>query len=49
VSFVAAMGEREREEVLAEVRDLLASHPSTAGRGELPLAYLADVFLWERV
>jgi SAM-dependent methyltransferase len=49
VSFVAAMEEPRRAEVLAEVRALLASHPATAGRDPLPLAYLTDVYLWERV
>jgi SAM-dependent methyltransferase len=49
VSFVAAMPEPEREGVLAEVRALLAAHPATAAGGELPLAYLTDVFLWERI
>jgi hypothetical protein len=47
VSFIAAMEERERAEVVAEVRALLATHPATAGKDELPLAYLTDVFLWE--
>jgi SAM-dependent methyltransferase len=49
VSFVAAMPGRERDEVLAEVRALLASHPDTAGRTELSLPYLTDVFLWEAI
>jgi SAM-dependent methyltransferase len=49
VSFVAAMPAAEREGVLAEVRALLASHPDTAGREEVALPYLTDVFLWERV
>jgi SAM-dependent methyltransferase len=49
VSFVAALPEAERAEALAEVRALLARHPDTAGRDELSLPYLADVFLWERV
>jgi SAM-dependent methyltransferase len=49
VSFVAAMPEAERARVLDEVRALLASHPDTAGKDELVLAYRTDVFLWERV
>jgi SAM-dependent methyltransferase len=49
VSFIAALEPAAREAVLDEVRAVLASHPETAGRQELPLAYLTDVFLWERV
>jgi SAM-dependent methyltransferase len=49
ISFVAAMDLAQRAAVLDEVRALLSSHPDTAGREELPMAYFADVFLWERV
>jgi SAM-dependent methyltransferase len=49
VSFIAVLPPADRREVLDEVRQLLASHPDVAGRDELPLAYLTDVFLWERV
>ncbi len=48
ISFVAAMPEPERAGVLAEVVALLATHPDTAGRGELALPYRADVHLYER-
>jgi SAM-dependent methyltransferase len=48
VSFVAAMPEGERTAVLAEVRALLASHPDTAGRDEVRLAYRADVHVYAR-
>lgn len=48
ISFVAAMGEAERAEVLAEVRALLASHPDTAGRAAIALPYRTDVHLYER-
>jgi SAM-dependent methyltransferase len=48
VSFVAAMPEAERAAVLAEVRALLDSHPETAGRGEVELAYLTDVHVCAR-
>lgn len=44
VSFIAALPQREREAVLAEVRDLLASDPNTHGRAELELPYRTDVF-----
>lgn len=49
VSFVAALDAPARAAVLDEVRALLASHRETAGRGELDLAYVTDVFLWERI
>jgi SAM-dependent methyltransferase len=48
ISFVAAMPEGERAEVLAEVRALLASHPGTAGRAEVALPYRTDVHVYER-
>jgi SAM-dependent methyltransferase len=48
VSFVAAMEEAARDRILAEVRGLLASHPGTAGRAEVELAYLTDVYVYER-
>jgi hypothetical protein len=49
VSFVATLPDAERAAVLEEVRALLAAHPATAGKGELPLAYLTDVYLWESI
>ncbi len=49
VSFVAALDAPAREAVLEEVRALLASHPATAGKDELALAYRADLFTWERI
>jgi 2-oxo-4-hydroxy-4-carboxy--5-ureidoimidazoline (OHCU) decarboxylase len=48
ISFVAAMAEAERAEILAEVRALLASHPDTAGRAAIALPYRTDVHLYER-
>ena len=44
VSFIAALPVAERETVLAEVRDLLATDPDTRGRDELELPYRTDVF-----
>lgn len=49
VSFVAALPEADRAAVRDEVRAVLASHPDTAGQGELALGYRTDVFTWERV
>lgn len=39
ISFVAALPERRRQALLAGVRDLLATHPDTAGRREIRLPY----------
>jgi SAM-dependent methyltransferase len=44
VSFVAALPDAEREGVLAEVRELVASDPETRGHEEVALPYLTDVF-----
>jgi SAM-dependent methyltransferase len=48
ISFVAAMAEAARAEILAEVRDLLATHPDTAGRAAIALPYRTDVHVYER-
>jgi SAM-dependent methyltransferase len=47
-SFVARRPPEERDAILAEVRQLLATHPDTAGRAEVALAYGSDVFVYER-
>jgi len=44
VSFVAALPEGEREAVLMEVRNLLATDRQTRGRDELELPYRTDVY-----
>jgi len=44
ISFVAALPPGERDQVLAEVRRLLVSHPDLAGRSEVELPYCTDVF-----
>jgi SAM-dependent methyltransferase len=49
VSFIATLPDAERAPVLEEVRALLASHPDTAGKDEVVLAYRTDVFVWERL
>jgi SAM-dependent methyltransferase len=43
-SFVGALGEDERQEVLGRARDLLDSHPQTEGRQTIDLPYTADVY-----
>jgi SAM-dependent methyltransferase len=48
VSFVAALPQPEREAVLAEVRDLLASDPTTRSRAAVELPYRTTVFWTKR-
>jgi SAM-dependent methyltransferase len=48
ISFVAAMPAAGRDELLGEVRALLAAHPDTAGRAEVGLAYATDLHVYER-
>ena len=47
VSFVATLPELERERVLGEVKELLATDPDTRGRAEIELPYRTDVY-WTR-
>jgi MOSC domain-containing protein YiiM len=47
ISFIARMPDERRFAVLDDVRELLASHPDTAGRDIIELPYRADVF-WAR-
>jgi SAM-dependent methyltransferase len=48
VSHVAVLSAPERDSVLTEVRDILASHPDTKGCDELLLPYRVDCFWCER-
>jgi len=48
VSHVAVLPEPEREAVLAEVRDVLATHPQTSGQDELLIPYRVDCLWCER-
>jgi SAM-dependent methyltransferase len=48
VSHVAVLPDDVREAVLDEVRDLLRSHPDTAGRTDLAVPYRVDCFWFER-
>lgn len=48
VSFVARLPEPERERVLDEVRDLLATDPETRGCAEVELPYRTDVYWAKR-
>jgi SAM-dependent methyltransferase len=47
ISYVAAMHPDRRGAVLDEVRDLLATHPDTAGREIIELPYRAHIY-WTR-
>jgi SAM-dependent methyltransferase len=49
VSHVAVLPDPQREEVLAEVRGILASHPETRGRDELVIPYRVDCLWCERL
>ena len=49
VSHVAALPQPELTAVLAEVRDVLATHPQTRGRRELRIPYRTDCFWTERL
>jgi SAM-dependent methyltransferase len=48
VSFVAALPEAEREALLADVRELLTTDPTTGGREELELPYRTDAYWAKR-
>ncbi len=48
-SFVAAMPEPQRAEVLARVTAFLDSHPDTAGLAAIPLPHQAEVYWCRRV
>ncbi len=49
VSHVAVLSEPEREAVLGEVRDVLATHPAVSGRETVEIPYRVDCFWAERV
>ena len=49
VSHVAVLSEPEREAVLGQVRDVLATHPAVRGRETVEIPYRVDCFWAERV
>ena len=49
VSHIAVLPEPEQERVLGEVREILATHPDTAGRTELRIPYRVDAYWCERL
>jgi SAM-dependent methyltransferase len=48
ISFVAALPAPAREQVLAQVRHLLATHPATRGLAEIDFPYRTDTFVCSR-
>jgi ubiquinone/menaquinone biosynthesis C-methylase UbiE len=48
ISFIAAMAPRVREQVVEQVRELLATHPDTRGQGIFPLRYRTGVYWCDR-
>ncbi|MEY9874210.1 SAM-dependent methyltransferase [Streptacidiphilus sp. MAP12-33] len=48
-SYVITMAEAEREALFAEVRDLLAHHPSLAGRSHVELPYRTECYRARRL
>jgi len=49
VSHVQVLPEPERQAVLGEVREIVATHPDTAGRSSLALPYRVDCYWTERL
>jgi ubiquinone/menaquinone biosynthesis C-methylase UbiE len=49
VSHVAVLPAAEQARVLDEVREILATHPDTAGRDELRIPYRVDAYWCERL
>jgi hypothetical protein len=48
ISFIAALSPRVRERVIAQVRELVLTHPETSGRRIFPLRYRTGVYWSER-
>jgi ubiquinone/menaquinone biosynthesis C-methylase UbiE len=49
ISFIAALAPRVREAVVAQVRELLATHPDTRERRLFPLRYRTGVYWCEKL
>ncbi len=48
ISFISALPEKEREGVLQQVRNLLATHPATKDQATIDLPYRTDVYWCEK-
>jgi hypothetical protein len=49
MSFVAALDEEPRAELLAEIARLLDTHPDTRGRDDVALPYVTELFTTTRL
>lgn len=49
ISFISALPELQRNEVLNQVRNLVSTHPETKGRTEVKLPYRTDVYWCEKL
>ncbi len=49
MSFVAALDSEPREHLLAEIADLLDTHPATRGRDDVAIPYVTELFTTRRV
>ena len=49
MSFVAALDEEPRERVVAEVAELLDTHPDTRGRDDMAFPYVTELFTTRRL
>jgi SAM-dependent methyltransferase len=48
MSFVAALDEEPRAELLAEIAELLDTHPDTRGRDDIAIPYVTELFTTRR-
>jgi hypothetical protein len=49
MSFVAALDDEPRERLLAEVAELLDTHPDTRGRDDVAFPYITELFTTRRL
>jgi hypothetical protein len=49
ISFISALSEPQRQEVLTQVRNLVQLHPETKDRSEVRLPYRTDVYWCEKI
>jgi hypothetical protein len=48
MSFVAALDDEPRERLLAQIAELLDTHPDTRGRKDVALPYVTELFTTRR-
>jgi SAM-dependent methyltransferase len=49
MSFVAALDDEPRAELLAEIADVLDTHPDTRGRDDVAIPYVTELFTTHRI